>query len=210
MTDKEQQRIAELNVERINVVDPDGTVRLVIANKERLPGGIVDGKELPRQGMKTPGLLFYNDLGDECGGLIFGGKQENGQVSAGGGLLFDQFKQDQVIGITTREQNGRRTRGLEVWDRPDHSLTGTYEMAQAAQAITDRGEQEAAFKEMQEAGHFGYQRLFVGRNGKGEALVMLADSKGRPRIRLRVDEHDVPRMEFLDEAGNVTYSLPPA
>lgn len=32
---------------------------------------------------------------------------------------------------------------------------------------------------------------------------------GRPRIRMRVDQDDVPRLEFLNENGEVVYSLPP-
>jgi hypothetical protein len=29
------------------------------------------------------------------------------------------------------------------------------------------------------------------------------------QIRMAVDENDVPRMEFLNEKGEITYSLPP-
>ncbi|WP_268877595.1 hypothetical protein [Heyndrickxia camelliae] len=39
--------------------------------------------------------------------------------------------------------------------------------------------------------------------------IRLSDSKGNPRIQMAVDENDVPRMEFLDEVGNVIYKLPP-
>ena len=35
----------------------------------------------------------------------------------------------------------------------------------------------------------------------GEALVTLGDSHGRERVRLYVDRHDEPRLEFLDERG---------
>jgi len=52
-------------------------------------------------------------------------------------------------------------------------------------------------------------RAFIGKNSKGEASVQLSDSKGKPRVRMVVDKSDVPRMEFLDSEGNVTYKLPP-
>ena len=60
-------------MERINVVEPNGQVKLVLSNKERLPGpgNIVSGKYGKRAGMKSPGIIFYNDKGDECGGLSF-------------------------------------------------------------------------------------------------------------------------------------------
>jgi hypothetical protein len=78
------QRIAELDVERINVVDCDGTLRMTISNKDTLPNPVLHGKEFVRQGPKVPGIIFYNDDGDECGGLMFGGTRDpngdSGQV----------------------------------------------------------------------------------------------------------------------------------
>ena len=37
----------EIDVQRINVLEPDGTLRMVISNHARLPGIIVRGKERP-------------------------------------------------------------------------------------------------------------------------------------------------------------------
>src|SRR5450432_581455 len=66
-------RFDEIDVQRINVVEPDGTLRMVISNHARLPGIIVRGKE---QQFARPqaGVLFYNDEATENGGLIFGGR----------------------------------------------------------------------------------------------------------------------------------------
>lgn len=65
-----------IQVHRIDVVEPDGTLRMVISNKNRLPPVIVKGKEHPEFGEPRPqaGMLFYNDEGSENGGLIFGGR----------------------------------------------------------------------------------------------------------------------------------------
>ena len=41
------QRFDEIDVHRVNVREPDGTLRLVISNDARLPGVIVRGKENP-------------------------------------------------------------------------------------------------------------------------------------------------------------------
>jgi len=43
----------------------------------------------------------------------------------------------------------------------------------------------------------------------GSKSMQLMDSKGKSRIKMVVDENDVPKIEFLDEEGNVTYTLPP-
>ena len=75
---RRKQRFEEIDVERINLVGKDGRVQLVLANKERLPDPVIDGKTLKRSGLPTPGLIFYNDEGDECGGLIFGGGRREG------------------------------------------------------------------------------------------------------------------------------------
>jgi hypothetical protein len=37
---------------------------------------------------------------------------------------------------------------------------------------------------------------------------MLADLKGRPRLRLVVDSLGAPKIEFLDASGRVTAHLP--
>jgi len=64
----------QITVHRINVVEPDGTLRLVISNHAALPGIIVHGKEQPFPRPQA-GMLFYNDEGSENGGLIFGGRR---------------------------------------------------------------------------------------------------------------------------------------
>lgn len=63
----------EIQVHRIDVVEPDGTLRMVISNRDRLPGVIVKGKESPKVDRPGAGMLFYNNEGTENGGLVFGG-----------------------------------------------------------------------------------------------------------------------------------------
>src|SRR5580693_5901607 len=60
----------ELTVQRINVVEPDGTLRLVISDKARYPGSFRKGKEYPRPDRKGNGLLFMDDEGNEIGGQM--------------------------------------------------------------------------------------------------------------------------------------------
>src|ERR1700761_3992765 len=84
------QEFDELRVHRIDVVEPDGTLRMVISNKDRLPPVIIQGKEHPENGERRPqaGMIFYNDEGTENGGLIFGGhKNAQGEVVDSGGSL---------------------------------------------------------------------------------------------------------------------------
>src|SRR3954464_12128502 len=87
------QTFEELDVRRINVREPDGTLRLVISNRARLPGVIVGGKEQPPVDRPQAGLLFYNDEGSENGGLVFSGHRNvNGDIAdSGGSLSFDRY-----------------------------------------------------------------------------------------------------------------------
>ena len=57
----------EIQVHRIDIVEPDGTLRMVISNRNRLPGVIVKGKERPPMDRPQAGMLFYNDEGSETG-----------------------------------------------------------------------------------------------------------------------------------------------
>src|SRR5262245_50172581 len=70
-----KQKFEEIDVERINIVEKDGKLRMVISNRERQHPGVVDGKIMPRPNGRPPGMIFFNHRGDEAGGLIF---DENG------------------------------------------------------------------------------------------------------------------------------------
>src|SRR5204862_3065620 len=91
------QNLGEITVERINVVDADGTLRLVISNKDRMHPGVVGGKTIQRA-RPYAGFIFFNDQGDEAGGLTLAGGDANGRRAANAGLMFDQLGQDKTIG----------------------------------------------------------------------------------------------------------------
>jgi hypothetical protein len=59
----------EINVKRINIIENDGTIRMVLSNKERQHPGRIDGKDIDER-EREAGLLFFNDEGDECGGCV--------------------------------------------------------------------------------------------------------------------------------------------
>lgn len=200
-----------INAKRINIVEPDGKYRLVIANTEHFPGNFMEGTEYKRPGgHRDGGLLFFNDAGDEVGGLSFGSHTGAAGYSASSGLLFDQYKQDQTVGIIYRDHNGHRVAGLQVWDRPDYSIQPLMEMNdRAARAKTD--EERKAIRQQMLAyakahGGVGNKRMFVGKRGE-EAIVRLADRQGRPRLVLKVDANGLPSIAFLDEQGRVVRTI---
>src|SRR5580692_12203611 len=113
----------EIDVQRINVREPDGTLRMTISNSATAPGLIFKGKEHAFPNRQAAGILFFNDEGTENGGLLYGGSKKGQNVSSGGHLSFDQYEQDQVISLDQTEEHGRRRAGLTFFDRPTSALS---------------------------------------------------------------------------------------
>ncbi len=198
----------ELTVQRLNVVDADGTLRLVISNKDRMHPGVIDGKVIKRE-RKVAGLIFFNDQGDEVGGLTFTGQRKaDGTRQADAGIMFDQLKQDQTIGFSYSEGGGRRTAGFEVWDPPDANIGELIEKLNAANAIGDPGQRAAAVTAARRSFPPRPRRVFVGKDADHQAVVSLADGLGKPRLRLSVDAAGAAGIEFLDAAGKVVSRIP--
>jgi hypothetical protein len=66
----QKPKFDEIDVQRINVYEPDGTVRMIISDTARSPGIIIKGKEYPHpDGRKIAGMIFFNDEGTENGVL---------------------------------------------------------------------------------------------------------------------------------------------
>ena len=53
----------QITVHRINVVEPDGTLRMVISNAANAPGSPFHNKIYPRADRKIAGIIFMNDEG---------------------------------------------------------------------------------------------------------------------------------------------------
>lgn len=195
----------EINVQRINVVEADGRVRMVIANKQRSPAVVIAGRALGKPG-ERPGLIFYNDEGEENGGLIFGGSRVNGQTAAYGHLSFDRYGQDQVVTVTYREGGGKHSQGLSVLDRPPQNFFEINARRDSIRAMPDGPAKDAAWEVWrlwQGGAAFGAPRMFVGRDERKAAVVDLKDQHGRSRLRLIVDSLGDPRIEFLNDSGRV-------
>lgn len=201
------QKIDEITVQRLNVVDANGTLRLVLANKDRMHPGVLDGVTINRP-RPVAGLIFFNDEGDEVGGLTFNGQERDGQRRAGAQIAFDQFKQDQTVAISYSENNGQRTAGLQVWDRSDTRLSELIRKLNDANAIQDPAAREKAVQAARATAPPGPRRVFVGKNADKSAIVSLADANGKPRLTLKVNADGAAGIEFLDADGTVVNRIP--
>ena len=219
-------RFAEIDAERINIVEPDGHYRMVISNRPKSIGPVYKGKPFGYDGGGRPGIIFFNDEGTENGGLTFtgstctGGKSvttgrncADGTFSASTHMSFDQFNQDQVVNLDYRDDNGRRVMGFSINDRADVDIKQMVDERDSIMKIKDSAQRAAAMQRWAAPRNgvpLSVQRLFIGRDLSKAAVLNLADRNGKPRLRLVVDSLGGARIDFLDESGRVTSSLPEA
>jgi hypothetical protein len=204
-------RFDELTVGRINVVEPDGTIRLVISNRAQYPGSFLQGKEIARPDRRAfAGMLFLNDEGTESGGFIHRGQADaSGQPTSSFSLTFDRFRQDQVLQLVQDENNGMGTAGLVISDRPDYrtfSISDVMSLAAQAEKLP-AAERDALIRKHRDAGDVGNPRAYLGTQKDGASALVLRDAKGRIRLRLAVAADGAATVELIDENGRVAKSL---
>jgi hypothetical protein len=206
----EPVRFQEISVERINIVEPDGKLRLTISDAARSPGWVFHGKPYPGR-PKGAGMIFFNDEGEEDGGMGFGGQKTNGKVSAYGSLSFDQYDQDEAVTLRYTDNDGRRRKGLTVTDRADIPIADMIAKRDAIRAMPAGPGRDSAMKAwFDNNGHpIAAGRLFAGRDFDGSATVNLSDPQGRTRLRLVVDSTGGASIQFLDTEGHITKSVTP-
>jgi hypothetical protein len=196
-------RIDELTVGRLNVVEPDGTPRMIIASRARFPGSPVRGKDIARPDRRDlAGILFVVVEGTENGGLVLNGQLEGDKVQAGLSLTFDRFRQDQMLQLLLDENGDTANVGVAISDRPSYkqfSIEDLMRIDGELKALPP-SERDAAIQRHAAAGHFGAQRGFFGTRD-GNARLVLSEPKGRPRLVLSVSTQGDPSIALLDEAG---------
>ena len=193
-----------LDVERINVREPDGTLRLAISNHARIPGIIIAGHEIPHPTRSEAGMIFYNDEGTENGGLVFDGRLKDGRPTNGGSLTFDRWHQDQTIQLSSTEDGDQREAAVRINDRPDRPLDFAH--ATELRAMPDGPARQSAYKA---AGFEVAQRAYLGRTPEKSSELVLRDSAGRARIKLRVAADGASDIAFLDANGNIVRKITP-
>ncbi|MCX2921298.1 hypothetical protein ORK51_14030 [Stenotrophomonas rhizophila] len=190
------QRSASFDVidaQRINIKEPDGTLRLAISNRTLFPGVLIHNKEQPHP-RPMAGMLFFNDEGTENGGLIYNGSlDKNGKPSSGMSLTFDRYQQDQQMQLLGVDEAGTHSAGLtfndvaDGLDRPFFSKRDEALHRNGVPAITER--------------------VFLGKSDARDAMLTLRDGQGKPRLELVVTPAGDAKVRFLDENGNATREL---
>lgn len=171
------QSFDEIQVHRIDVVEPNGTLRMVIANKDRLPPVIIKGKEHAEMGEARPqaGIIFYNDEGTENGGLIFSGhRNEKGEiVDSGGSLTFDKFEANQIVQLAGVDDKENQFAGLAVSDQQRRIWVGRTDDGDASIALMDAN---------------GRKRIVLQVTKDGASSLVFLDEKGSVVKKLNAEK----------------------
>ena len=200
------ENFEEINVKRINIIENDGTTRMVLSNKALQHSGRMDGKDWEKR-ERPSGLIFFNDEGDECGGLIYQTKQTKNGLISGMSITMDRYKDDQVLQLSNQETvvNGKivSQRGIHINDFPmDSHITKRTELLKEAQKITNPEEREKKINEIYD--RYGERNLlFLGKTRGNSQGLFLSDSKGQPKMMIYVDEQGNPKIQTFNEKGEI-------
>jgi hypothetical protein len=207
-----------LALERLDIVESDGSPAIVLANSQRPIAATIDGQQISggqeedRRGL--PSIIFFDGKGDEVGGMLFGTTETPDGYQAGRHLSFDAYKQDQTVVLAHYEDPDGAKSGLFVNDAPEHSLLDTptllglepaaskAQINAAIEAIPE-DERESRLREL-----FITRRAFFGSSPGGEALLELRDGQGRVRVVIEAPETGEPSIRFLSETGETMLRLP--
>lgn len=212
-----KEKFEEIDAERINIVGTNGKPVMVLSNKRLIPGVSMNGKTYPKEfsdGRENyTGIIFFNEQGDEVGGLIYNGwpKKDSGYYAVEH-LSFDQWKQNQVVAMQYLDNGKSRRAGLRVWDRPTNvSMDEIFDRFKARNAAPkNSAAYDSISKEIQASalrGDNGVERMFIGSLNE-EAQIQLKDKKGNVRAMLYIDKNGDAKLDFFDKKGTVTKSLP--
>lgn len=201
----------EITVGRINIVEPDGTRRIVISNKAQFPGSFMQGKEEARPDRRSvAGMLFINEEGTENGGLIQKGSiGADGKIASGLSLTFDRFRQDQALQLLNHDAETYQQTAIKINDVPYFKVTSMEErkrLGEEARKLPP-AEQQAYWQKLSEQGRLSNNRIWLGNTRDKGSSLQLKDAQGRVRLMLLVSADGKADIQMLDDAGKVTKTI---
>jgi len=199
-----------ITVRRVNVVEPDGTVRLTISNRADFPGGWIHKVESPRPDRRdAAGMLFMSEEGTEQGGLIWGaGQLPDGTIENHGHLSFDQYEENQIFALDAGQDGKDKFSRITIFDQGDYPVEEKRKAEdQIGKLPTDK--QDDAWGEFFATHRHDVPRLVLGRSPDGSVGLSLHDGSGKARIRLAVQSDGKSVLQFLDESGKAVNELTP-
>ena len=196
--------VPEITTERLNIVGKDGNKYVVLSNPEKQALATINGKPInPEETERnTAGLLFFNEDGDEIGGLVYGiDSTESYQL-----LTFDQRKNDQIMTLRKDEylEDGKwkKQYGLLLQDRSEKQsnviISELNKIRNIADTVLRKKEYEKFYNHPD---NLAPHRLFIGKTYSENVGLFLMDKNNKPRLKIFLDENGAPHIESFDENG---------
>jgi hypothetical protein len=198
-------KVDELTAHRINIVEPDGRLALVISDHARQHPGAMNGKDFPVRD-RPAGMIFFNEEGDECGGMVYDGTKKEASFT----ISVDQYKNDQIMQLAYEQDSAAgltRSYGLRLWDRSDRFTLQQKMDFYNALPPHDSIALRTGMDSLRKLGYLAVERLFLGHTADGQTGLFLRDNKGIPRLRICIGKENEPLIQTLDDQGRVVGSL---
>lgn len=199
-----ENTIPEITTERLNIVGKDGNKYVVLSNPERQALATINGKPVDPDATErnVAGLLFFNEDGDEIGGLVYGiDSTDSYQL-----LTFDQRKSDQIMALRKDEYldggEWKKQYGLLLQERSDKQNDVITSELRKIESIKDSVLREKELEKFyNNPDHIAPYRLFIGRTFSDEFGLYLMDENNKTRLQIYIDKDGVPHIESIDKNG---------
>jgi len=197
-----------ITARRINIVEPDGVVRLTISNRADFPGAWNRGKEYPRPDRRdAAGMLFMSEEGTEQGGFIWGAEQlPDGSIQNHVHLSFDQYEENQIFAIDAGQEGKDKFSRISVDDQGRYPIEEKRKANEAIEKLP-LSERDAAWDRFFASHKSDVKRVELGRAPDGSVGLELRDSDGQVRILLSVRPNGEPILQFMGADGKVVREL---
>ena len=191
-----------ITARRINIVEPDGTVRVTISNRADFPGAWNRGKEYPRPDRReAAGMLFMSDEGTEQGGFIWGaGQLPGGSIQNHVHLSFDQYEENQIFAIDAGQEGEEKFSRITMMDQWNYPIEEKRKANEAIEKLP-ADQQDAAWAKFFATHRSDVKRMELGRSADGSVGLQLRDPNGHVRILLSVRPNGEPILQFMSADG---------
>lgn len=201
-----EKRFDEIVAKKITIIGEDNLPRMVLSNENRQHSGRVNGKDWPKR-ERPSGIIFFNNQGDECGGLVYETKEKDGKIISGMSFTMDNYKDDQVVQLLNDEyyEDGKAyiQRGLHINQYPTGTnLEDRNKKFEEINKITNEKERKSKLNELLKK-EGSVNRVFLGKTESNSSGLFLYDPDGKLKMMIYVDGKGNPKLQTFNEKREI-------